>query len=139
METLASSEAENTSTAKSGSRAVDSSTPQSFLGNDKNYATAASDTTSETNNDGLATETGKTNNKGLTKVTSDTTGYSGAQSDLLNRFRSTFLNIDLDILNRLDRAGLFMDLWSSGDDYFRTERNYGTYPTSTAYGLYPGF
>ena len=56
------------------------------------------------------------------------TGYSGvAASDLIAKYRETFLNIDMEIIYEL--RVLFMNIWDSGDNFER----------STGYGFYPSY
>ena len=56
------------------------------------------------------------------------TGYSGvAASDLIAKYRETFLNIDMEIIFEL--RVLFMNIWDSGDNFER----------STGYGFYPSY
>lgn len=133
----ASNTSEGTSTSESVSdskaRSVNSTTPQQMLSDFGDYADGASDSIGKTDNTGTGVENSTTTADANTTATNESTGYSGNQSDMLNRYRSTFLNIDLEIINRLDREGLFMNIWASGDSYFEREGfRYGN-----AYGYYP--
>ena len=56
------------------------------------------------------------------------TGYSGvAASDLIAKYRETFLNIDMEIIYEL--RVLFMNIWDSGDNFER----------STGYGFFSSY
>lgn len=136
---------ENVSDSKS--RAVNSSTPQQRLNDFGDYADSIADSTGETSNVGTGeehsenTSTGKNTGRSEDSAESSTentqTGYSGSPAELLSLYRQTFLNIDLDILNRLDREGLFMNIWSSNDEYYRRENRYGL--TRATYPFHPYF
>lgn len=132
------------------SRVVGSNTPQNMLSDFGDYADGATDSISKTTGEGTSEEEstsdttsngdvmGTDSSDGSTNTTNSTSGYSGNQSEMLQLFRSTFMNIDLDIINRLDSEHLFMELWSSGDSTFDTEtRYYGN--AYTNYGIYPRF
>lgn len=108
---------ETDSTADAKSRAVQSQTPQVMLKGNADYATAASDNTSETKTNSSATEAQSSQESSQATGTSDTmvTGWQGYQSDLLMRFRATFLNIDLMIIDELEP--LFMNVYGNGDNY----------------------
>src|SRR5699024_1405501 len=92
------------------SRTVASETPQTRLAGDEDYASSAQDSASESTADGQAGET----NTGSTKTTgtAHSEGYNGSPSDLLARYRATFLNVDLMVLDEL--LGLFIVVWDIG-------------------------
>lgn len=158
-DTTATGTADNTGTSESESdadskaRAVASSTPQNRLAGDMDYADSANDSTSKTTNTGKATETSSVASENNTSSTQDndietesqdnssseTTGYSGNQSDMLNRYRSTFLNIDLEILNRLEANGLFMQIFMSGESFLEQENRFGYFNPRSRFPLYYGF
>lgn len=112
-------------TNSSKSRAVESTTPQHMLSNYGDYASGATDAISATSSNGEATDTSKVNASGNSESENTTTGLSGNQSDMLMKYRDTFLNIDQDIINEIDRRGLFMNIFTTGDDPFLKENNYG--------------
>lgn len=127
--TSASTGEQNTTSAQnSTSKTVASDYPQTALDEDdgSQYATssqqsigagtgAGSASETRTGNDtreenGVATQNGETN----------TVGYTGAPSDLLMRYRMSFLNIDMLVISDLEE--LFMSVWDTGDSY--TNGNY---------------
>ena len=132
-----SNEGEETSTGTTGTtakaRSVASDTPNSMLDEDADYASSANDSVSGSTVDQSGTgnsksdsvTAGQTTNNSEGKTTNNTTGYSGNQSEMLMRFRETFLNIDLDVINSIERAGLFMMVWGTGEEYFRRQNYYG--------------
>jgi hypothetical protein len=123
----------------SDSRSVASQTPQTMLAGNEDYATSASDSVGHSNANTLSDQTGEaishsenvgttdsvTDSVGNTATDSDTlvTGYQGAASDLINKYRNTLLNIDSAIL--LDIADCFMGLLNNGDSYTPSHYHYG--------------
>ena len=128
---------EETSTGTTGTtakaRSVASDTPNSMLDEDADYASSANDSVSGStvDQDGSGTSksdsttAGQTTNNSEGKTTNNTTGYSGNQSEMLTRFRETFLNVDMDIITSIEQAGLFMMVWGTGEEYFRRQNYYG--------------
>lgn len=116
--------------ADSRSRTVDYATPQNALAGKADYATAAQDSSSKTNGGSDATNTensestsaSKAESTSNTSTQSKTVGYSGSQAVLLNEYRKTFLNIDVDIIE--DLSDLFMRVWTNGSSYTQPERGY---------------
>lgn len=102
--------ATNSSDATSKARAVNSDTPQTQLAGNEDYATSIVDNVAESAN------TGDANSSDSSLGTVNTRGFSGAMSDLLVRYRDTFLNIDMQIIAELEDC--FMQIWSNGDEYF---------------------
>lgn len=135
-----------TSNKDANSRAVSSVMPQNQLSGNGDYADSANDsvskgsdtthnetgTTSTENDDGTnsITSTGSNDQSGIADSdttntrdrTSKTLGYQAMPSQLLQQFRDTILNIDMDILADLER--LFMAVTSNGDEVFFTQGNY---------------
>lgn len=117
-------EATNTATSNTDSkaRAVTSSTPQTMLAGNADYATGATDTNSdsdvlsESNQD--STSSNSTESSGDNRVT----GFQGVSSDLVMRYRASLLNIDTLILQ--DLSELFMQILTSGDSYTRQDWMY---------------
>lgn len=135
------------------SRVVSGTTPQRRLGGAMDYASAVTDTTSNTGTDVDSTtgdnssstvdqnttsvDDSTSNVNGTTNVVSTDTatdtnhaesssrGYSGSPSGLLLEFRATILNIDLEIIEEL--SDLFMMIWSTGDQYTNNYNYYGGY------------
>lgn len=104
------SEATNTGTSEAKTRAASSEPPQMQLSADEDYATGVTDNISEADNSATA------NSNETSTGTVNTRGFSGAMSDLLLRYRDTFLNIDVQIIEECRE--LFMGLWSNGDETF---------------------
>ncbi len=109
-ESESASVATNTSTSNSKARAASSEPPQMQLAENEDYATGVTDTVSDSENAGDA------NSTDTATGTVNTRGFSGAMSDLLLRYRDTFLNIDLQVIEECRE--LFMGLWSNGDETF---------------------
>lgn len=102
--------ATNSSLANAKSRAVDQDFPQTMLSENGDYASGAVNNVSDSTSSGEADSTDESIG------TVNTRGFSGAMSDLLLRYRDTFLNIDMQVISELD--GLFMGLWSNSDETF---------------------
>lgn len=104
------------SKVKSGSeaRTVNSEFPQGQLSRSGDYATSASDAASGSESDTDAK--GESDSETITSAegTSRTSGFQGAASDLLLRYRATLLNVDMMIIAEL--ADLFMGIWSNEDE-----------------------
>lgn len=111
-----------TGSTKSGARAVSSTTPQTMLAGDEDYASGASDTNSlaesENDNTSTAISTSESDAAGDTSVT----GYQGTPADLIMRYRDSLLNIDLMVLRDLEE--LFMQVFDNGDSYTQTRMGY---------------
>lgn len=105
-------------------RAVVSNTPQSMLAGNGDYATGATDTTSGNVSTSEANEQSSQSQQGNQASESSTlvSGWQGAQSELLMRFRETFLNIDVMIIDEL--APLFMLITSSNSNFTNNNWNY---------------
>lgn len=122
---LTTAENEGNTKNKSGARAVASEFPQSQLSGNGDYAKSASDTSSSTEIDNTGNSSSESNNN--TQVASENlvTGYQGAASDLINKFRNTILNIDTEVLANIE--DLFMLVLNNGDEYFEYGSYYGRY------------
>lgn len=114
----ATSTATNASTSNSKGRAVSSETPQTQLSENGDYATGVTDNVGESINSGEAGSSDESTGNVNTK------GFSGAMSDLLLRYRETFLNIDMQIISELQEC--FMLVWSNNDETF-TRSYYSPY------------
>lgn len=105
----------NESRTSGKSRAVESRTPQVNLSGNGDYATGATDTNGENTGEGSGTENANARVTDDTDSESHTTGYQGAASDLIQRYRDTLLNIDLMVISEL--SDLFMMVWDTLDSY----------------------
>lgn len=113
---------ETVSNGQAGSRAVQSQTPQVLLSGNKDYATSAADTTSESQNTGTGNESSNSSAEENTSSSTEVTGYQGIPSDLLMAYRATLLNVDMLIIDELRE--LFMGIWNTGDEYTRRKGLY---------------
>lgn len=116
-------ETSTVSNGTAGSRAVQSQTPQVMLAGNKDYATSAADTTSQSENTGSGNESATSSNEENTNSSSEMKGYQGIPSELLMAYRATMLNVDMSIIEELNE--LFMGIWNNGDSY-RPARGYYT-------------
>lgn len=101
--------------AGGSSRSVNSETPQTMLSGNADYATAANDVKSSSDNTSTASQSSNDTAASDTTGENTTTGYQGAASELIMRYRESLLNIDLMILTDLEE--LFMLVWDNGDEY----------------------
>lgn len=117
--------------ASARSRSVASETPQTMLSGNADYATSANDVTSDSDNSstggqissdsatnntvGSATIDSAENATNSSNTENSTTGYQGAASDLIIRYRDSLINIDIRILDELEE--LFMLVWDNSDTY----------------------
>lgn len=108
--------ATNSSLANAKARAVNQDFPQTMLSENGDYASDAVNNVSDSTSSGEADSTDESSG------TVNTRGFSGAMSDLLLRYRETFLNIDMQVIAELD--GCFMGLWSNHDETFRHSYGY---------------
>jgi hypothetical protein len=113
-ETSASANSSTSTESKSGSRAVQSTTPQVMLSGDGDYASGAADTNGKSDSTGTAHESTSANVGENSSAESNVNGYQGVPGDLLNAFRRSMMNIDMLIIDEL--ADLFMGVWDNGDD-----------------------
>lgn len=104
------------STTKSGARVIGSNFPQTMLAGNGDYASSGTDTNSESDVDTSVSQDGKSASN--TDSNSDTlvTGYQGAASDLIVKYRNSLINIDTMVLAEL--ADCFMMVLNNGDEYF---------------------
>lgn len=113
----ATGEAESSSNneSTSGSRTVQSETPQTMLSGNADYATAAADANSKTVAEGVATETNTSSATNENTGESHTSGYQGIASELLMRYRESIINVDFMVIRELEEC--FMLVWDNGDQY----------------------
>lgn len=111
----ADSEAATNSTTHAGSRAVSSTTPQTMLSGNEDYASSASDTTTDQVSDSNASN--ESNSESSTSATSEseTKGYQALPANLLMQFRETIINVDLMVIAELEDC--FMLVWDNNDSY----------------------
>lgn len=123
--TEGSTESQTTTDSTAQSRAVNSTTPQTQLSRNKDYATSGADSSSWGTNEGsgLESATASVDENGETDTT--TKGYQALTSEMLLRFRDTFLNLDLMVIDAL--APNFMLIQTSGSRYTDsyTQERYG--------------
>ena len=109
------------STGTAVARTVSSDTPQTMLSGNEDYASSATDSNSQN----ASTATGNQASNGTTTNdaanTSTIIGYQGAASDLLIRYRDSFINVDMMVINELEEC--FMQIWDNGDS-FTSNTNY---------------
>ena len=150
------SDSDSTKSAKS--RAVSSVMPQNQLSGNGDYADSAQDSVSN-GTDTSHTETGTTSTEtdngtnSLTSTgtndqtgqadssttdkrdrTSTTTGMQALPSQLLQQYRDTILNIDLQILTELEK--LFMSVTSNGDEVFYNQDQGYYHPYFNGFGFF---
>lgn len=104
-----------TNTANSGSRTVNSETPQVQLAGNGDYAASGVDSTSASSGTS-ATDATNTQTSATTSDAS-TNGYQDHTILMLQRVRSAILNIDMLIIDEL--SDLFMGVWDNGDEFTR--------------------
>ena len=127
--------------ADNSSMTFNSEFPQTRIDDFRQYATSASQTDStgnthtSTRQDSGTTASSASNtdfshssDKG--NSVSHTLGTSGSQSQLLQDWRNTMLNIDMMVIDSLE--DLFLGVWGSGDNMTDVPQPYGT---SLAYDL----
>jgi hypothetical protein len=112
----------NTETEGKG-RAVQSQTPQTMLSGNEDYATAASDTSSDNVTKGTAEAENKSDSTTDSATENLVTGYQAAASDLINKYRASLLNIDTSVI--LELQDCFMLLLNNGDSYTNSNNYYG--------------
>jgi len=118
-------EATNTSTSQNEStgRVVSSSTPQTILSGNGDYATGASDSKSDSDVTAEATQNATASNNTASNGDNLVTGFQGISSELVNRYRASLLNIDIQILS--DLQDCFMQILDNGDAFTSASgRNY---------------
>lgn len=117
-----SSDVNSTSDTTAGGRVVNSNTPQTMLRPNADYATSAADTNSSSNVEGNSSSVNSSENSTNSNSDNRVTGYQGAASDLIMKFRASLINIDTMILSDIEDC--FMLVLSTGDSFTRNERWY---------------
>lgn len=114
--------ATNETTSQSGSRSVNSETPQTMLSGSADYASFANDVTT-TGESGVtseenSTQTTNVDNNGDVHVT----GYQGAASELLMKYRESLISVDIMLLDQLE--DLFMLVWDTNDSFTKGQNSW---------------
>ena len=99
--------------------------PQVALAGNRDYADNAADSDNNGTSTAIGENEGNATNESSTSSTSDVEGFQGSQADLLQRYRATFLNIDLQIIENL--SDLFMQIWDSGAYFEPYTPRYNSY------------
>jgi hypothetical protein len=105
----------NTNTT-SGSRVIGSNFPQTMLNGNADYASSGTDSNTTSGVDSSATAHSEASNTADTNSDNLVTGYQGAASDLIVKYRNSLINIDTAILQELEDC--FMLVLNNGDEYF---------------------
>jgi len=101
---------------KSGSRVIGSDFPQMMLAANADYATNGSDVNSATEIDSTTEQSSESNSNTDSTNNNLVTGYQGAASDLITKFRNSLINIDTAVIAEL--SDNFMQVFNNGDEYF---------------------
>jgi hypothetical protein len=104
--------------ATAASRSVSSDTPQTMLQPNEDYASSASDSNGQNASNGSANQVGNSTTTDNASGTTTILGYQGAASDLLIRYRDSFINVDMMVINELEE--MFMQIWDNGDAFTNT-------------------
>lgn len=113
---------ETTGDTSSVSRAVSSTTPQTMLSPNEDYATGSSDSNGDTTAKSNASESSTSKVSANNSGDSHTTGYQGLPAELIMRYRQAIINVDLMIIEDLEE--LFMLVWNTGDTYTQNNSPY---------------
>jgi hypothetical protein len=109
------------SAAQAVARSVSSDTPQTMLQGNEDYASAATDSNSQNSTTGAGNQISNSTTTDNANGTTTITGYQGAASDILMRYRDSFINVDMMVINELEE--LFMQVWDNGDSYTNNDNN----------------
>lgn len=115
----ASSNSSSTSSSDSDSKATQFQTPQTMLAGNEDYATSANKSESESVGTASADEQRDANSETDNTSKSRTSGFQGPASDLITRFRQTFLNLDVMVLSEIQSC--FMLIRNDGSSYTRSD------------------
>jgi hypothetical protein len=105
----------STSNTDSGSRSVQSTTPQTMLSGLEDYASSAADVTSDSDVSSESIQDSTANTTTTADAESHVYGYQGIPANLIMAYRASLLNIDLMILADIEEC--FMLVWDNGDEY----------------------
>ncbi len=109
------------SDSTSKARAVGSNFPQVMLSGNGDYASTGNDTNSEGTVSTTAKQNSDSTNSNESSSDNLVTGYQGAASDLINKYRASLINPDTMVLAEIEEC--FMLVFNNGDSY--TTRDYG--------------
>lgn len=101
------------SASNAESRSVYFDTPQTALARNKDYAANATDAESASRNSGNSSGNGASSSKAQNTDNSRTTGFQGAASDLLTRYRATIINTDRMLVEDPELGSCFSLVWDS--------------------------
>jgi len=123
---VANQTAESTNSSSSGgsARTVQSDTPQTQLEGAEDYASGAVDTNSQNATAGTGNQVNSSTTTDNASGVTNITGYQGAASDLLMRFRESFINPDMMVINDLKIQELFIGVWDNGDSFTNNYYNF---------------
>lgn len=113
---------ETTGDVDSTAKNVSSTFPQVMLGGNKDYATSGADSNSKSKTTGKTEDVSTAENDATQSSSSNTKGYQGSASQLLQQYRAAILNVDVLVIRELDE--LFMMVWNTGDEYSATKGRY---------------
>lgn len=119
------SDSTSNSNATAVARSVSSDTPQTMLSGEEDYASGATDSNSQNATSGTGNQVTSGNTTNNVDGTTTIVGYQGAASDLLMRYRDSFINVDMMIITELEE--LFMAVWDNGDAFTNNNNYYGGY------------
>lgn len=102
---------DGTAVTNSAARAVQSDTPQTQLSGDEDYASGGTDTNSASTSSNSGTQHNTSSNTNQLNADVTVSGYQAIPSDLLLKYRSTLLNVDMMVVGELNE--LFMGIWGS--------------------------
>lgn len=118
---------DNASTTTGNARSVSSETPQTMLAGNGDYATSAADTNSANQQTGTGTNSSEATTNDVADGETSIKGYQGAASDLIMRYRESFINVDMMIINDDAIQEMFMGVWDNGDAYSNNNPTFGRY------------
>jgi hypothetical protein len=113
------SKTDSDSKSTSNAHVVNSNFPQVSLSPSGDYATTGTDSSGDSTADTSATNESEANSSQDANSENLVTGYQGAASDLINKFRNSIINIDTMVLAEVEE--MFMLVLDSGDEYFARE------------------
>jgi hypothetical protein len=87
-----------------------------MLNGNADYASSGTDSNTTSGVDSSATAHSEASNTADTNSDNLVTGYQGAASDLIVKYRNSLINIDTAILQELEDC--FMLVLNNGDEYF---------------------
>jgi hypothetical protein len=103
------------SSSNTSGRSVNSTTPNTMLSGDEDYATGASDSNSQSSTHSTGETESNSTNDATNEGNSVTSGYQGAESDLIMKYRDSFLNIDMNVMSQMEE--LFMGILDTSDNF----------------------